>query len=1239
MQRVPSDLNVFIQQRLSRFASNESAVVELCCTYLRQNQFESNADLAQAAATLFMKLDSWGHYPTKLVACCLSWKLKGCFDEMKDNTQTEAILKILSRVLGELPHPNIARLYLGLILAQKVQNLGDKEAVKSVIQCCVKNLRRHQELDRLINLILIKFTLKVSEHIRELKSEIATGAIEFVLGVAGRCYLSQLEPLATMKPLMDYLKLLVALGREIASRNTDEVNSNQDPHSHLIGMLVKVLILNLTLTPSAGEYPISYTMYNEVRPDHLQEVFQNPLMEEISSSTESRSYSGIDAVSYLQPAFPSLEQEVELTHATEEPQTTELIEKIKVNSIKLLMVIARNYAQIFDRPDIHEMIFPSALKSMDCKQVFSNPGFMPIKLFNTSFTESLDFLYSDSIVVLSGLKSRYQTQGKAAVQFLQETRTNLKRSLFGTDEAGQCQTVSFICAFLNEGKNEIKAMLMECLGVIHQNLYRLSLSQETSAAEPAKNSAKVQYSLTSLREWGVAILLIYFVELYTCKSPQFKFILEGIATCPSESILMHVPNKMVDRILEYFVIPVLATCVHSPHDFLAQFDKFLETIFEAGFSEYFLSKINSTKLILETLVTYCSLQRDQFSQADAATAVKVILFCVNGLLDKYPAEFVDLLPLLTGFLETCVLQNYNFASLHHFGPEILEKVSMLERNYPAERTSTRCLGLHSRDDSECWLLSRHKRTDLVRFLEGNALAVHRPLPNSYTSVLLVRDDLLRLFTQVIAHAMNTQLRDKMERTLVSALLSIDPTELRFIEPVLLRKSNVDTSQFLDKLMQDLKNQKNKLLVVEHILSCKLELMSGLRKKMWANLFAMYKDKVLSVEIVFTNYNIIYGLRHFPELIADEHLKDIILHTISSLRSKNRKLLNNCLKIFGYILGFYSFNILKWIVDADVPNVFNEDMQGEGQPNHQTIPGSIFLGMLFRKFNSHKYSKYNIVAVSSATHILKRLEQSDHPVSRKLLDVLVRELSSILIEKIATTESYKYHSLTSNFLGRDAVLRFLPPLELQVLATIGLAKISKAESVEVNSLSSEHFYWKELQAKAFTFFLQIHSFMLQQTDPESKQVREETYGWLLTKSHCLPSWIRELTKTHNLESAIVESTESEARRELSRSSGTDASDFKIKITPKQRSLLRHQVTEFLDCFLQHTKEYSDSVQKSLAATDGVSRPSAHRQVLLFPSSELNHQNICSLLSELRSLRHTFDFDDEHSFVLKTVTNSH
>ena len=64
------------------------------------------------------------------------------------------------------------------------------------------------------------------------------------------------------------------------------------------------------------------------------------------------------------------------------------------------------------------------------------------------------------------------------------------------------------------------------------------------------------------------------------------------------------------------------------------------------------------------------------------------------------------------------------------------------------------------------------------------------------------------------------------------------------------------------ILNKMKVKKNKLMLVDYILSNQHMTMFEIRKKMWTNLFNLFNDKVLSVEIVFTNYNIIYGLKNF-----------------------------------------------------------------------------------------------------------------------------------------------------------------------------------------------------------------------------------------------------------------------------------------------------------------------------------------------------------------------------------------
>jgi hypothetical protein len=1225
MQRIPADLNAFMQQKLIRFAANESATVDLCCNYLRMHQFECNADMAQAAATLFIKLDSWGHYPSKLVACCLSWKFKTCFEELKDPTQTELLLKILAKVLDEQPHPNIARLYLGLILAQKVHNLNDKEVVKVVVIACIKNLRRHQELDRLINLILIKFTLKVSDHIKELKYSIALCSMQFVIAVVSRAYLNSLEPSATLKPLMEYLKLLVALGKEIASRSPEDQNKNDDSYAQMICLLTRILILNLTLSPRQPQDSMSEFIYYNISHAYVARVFDHELVQQVRISTEELQFMGVNSTSCLQPAFPQLEQEVELTHVVDQPLEIDVLEKIKVNSIKLLMVVARNFPEVFDYPDIHEMIFPAELKSLDCKQVYTNPGFYPARLFTYNFTESVSHLYGQSVINLTGTQIKFQSQGRSAISFLADTRCTIREKLSKSNGSSRQEAVSMIAAVMNEQKVEMKVLFMECLGVIHLNLYKLTQSEYSGTIRPPESSRKVQYAISSFREWGVAILLVYFVELFSCKSYQFRLILEGIATCPTDSMFMHIPNKMVERLLDYFVIPVLATCVHCDYEFLPQFDRFLETIFEAGFSEYFLSKINYIKATVETMITYCSIQIGKHEDSISnSTKIKVVLVLVEELLEKYPSEMLDLLRLITGFVKSVVLircdpstSNNDSISLQHFGPQILEKISTLDKRFPVDRRSCLSQGICAADDWQHTLSKKFASSTTQKclvFMEDSSSSGRFSQADSYSSALIARDYIHSLYESVIVYAATYPIKDRFEKSLVSAMLSIDPTELRLLEPTLLRHHNISIQQFLAKLLEEMKNQKSKLLIIEHILSCKLELVVGLRKKMWANLFSMYSDKTLSVEIVFTNYNIIYGLRHFPKLIEDEQLQEIVNHTVQALKSKNRKLLNNCLKIFGYILGFYSFGILKWIIDSEVPNVFYEEMQGEEEKRSLKLSGSKFVALLLKKFNSHKYSKYNIVAISSAILIVKRHDSSQLPESRSLVDTLLSELKCVLIDKIALNQSFKYHSLACILMGRETALRYLTRAELQFFATSGLAMLVASLETDINSLSSEYHYWNELKAKGFVHFLNIYSYICNLTETTSHIL--QIHEWISKQGNYLISWIRKLISTYDLDSSEGENSDPGHRIILCRKTATEFDASKIRISAKQRKHTKFQLISFLTSFICWIENWNSTLNTYNVETPSTTLCTSRAQSICFQSIQEMREIVSSIQGEIQ-----------------------
>ena len=128
---------------------------------------------------------------------------------------------------------------------------------------------------------------------------------------------------------------------------------------------------------------------------------------------------------------------------------------------------------------------------------------------------------------------------------------------------------------------------------------------------------------------------------------------------------------------------------------------------------------------------------------------------------------------------------------------------------------------------------------------------------------LLLDDIIKmLYKNLFVFAVNNDFNEFFENSFICAFTSISSRLIYYINLELQKQEHLNIEDCLMTILNKMKVKKNKLMLVDYILSNQHMTMFEIRKKMWTNLFNLFNDKVLSVEIVFTNYNIIYGLRNF-----------------------------------------------------------------------------------------------------------------------------------------------------------------------------------------------------------------------------------------------------------------------------------------------------------------------------------------------------------------------------------------
>ena len=90
------------------------------------------------------------------------------------------------------------------------------------------------------------------------------------------------------------------------------------------------------------------------------------------------------------------------------------------------------------------------------------------------------------------------------------------------------------------------------------------------------------------------------------------------------------------------MIPIFASSLDINYEFIAEFERIILAIFDAGFSEYFLSKIDYIKeIFLYSLHTITKSRRQAHNLIPKA---RLYLLLLDRMLLKHGLMFVDILP-------------------------------------------------------------------------------------------------------------------------------------------------------------------------------------------------------------------------------------------------------------------------------------------------------------------------------------------------------------------------------------------------------------------------------------------------------------------------------------------------------------------------------------------------------------------------------------------------------------------
>ena len=927
---------------------------------------------------------------------------------------------------------------------------------------CINSMGRHISLDKIAYIILIKCSLKISEGIKEHKPAISDAVIKSIFLMFKQFdrpdFCDQRE---YMKVYLYYLKLLVTLGKEVATQGdpqeetniskpsshgqpvSNEISSNvgassEHSKSHFNNHLVfcKVLIMNLHLTQNKSD---RYDYFSQINPSYKHITSSKAFQSWIPQWTRS-TYS--DYTSDQPSHIDQLDKEIEAEYFVKDFDTEiEIEEKIKMNSLKLLMVFVRHNPDLFIETDLQDFIYPKSVLAMSPKATYSHEGFMPYYILRKTLVQQLQPFRKNRNVCILKLQQSLDKHRATGRDELAEVRRSMADGICNNP----ANKTSILAALLAESKYEIKAVIIETICVVIEMVHRRTHSKAALAIPESRQDK----CFADQRQASTNILFILIQELYTTKLASAKLMLEGLIHCPVESMLVYCPNQLAENIVNNFIIPTIAGGMHSGYAYYEELDRFIHAIFDAGFCEYFLSKIEYIKEIIIYNLNY--LLKSNNPEICTTPKLKVYFTLVEQLLHGYPELMKDIIPQLVAIYSDKLLTNQSLSQLHYYACNLLCHILQEQRDSVN--------GLSQLKHGKSWTFEdqvAYKRPRISRCKEEDDARLKRPVGKQPKLEQLKSDyrmlsQLSRLlFVRLIEFARHYQLKDRMESGFVNAFIEVDSQQIATFELYLYLSRQISMEDVLLNVLENLKNKKSRLSLIDYVLSQPQVGLGNLRKQMWGHLFSMFNDKVLSVEIVFTNYNIIYGLRNFQQhMLCEDNLKRLIMHQAQAMKSKNRKLINNSLKSLSTIIQYYSSwsfltrlqlpvvdyestgNATEKEKDSGLVNLEKTKSKNElsisqkilalrnirldDQPAQQTVDFFEFMRLTFEKFILHGYTRFNVIAIRGIIQCLKRHEHDASFFSMKVNELLVSLLPSIC-QRMLDMDSFKFIKLSMDFLA-------------------------------------------------------------------------------------------------------------------------------------------------------------------------------------------------------------------------------
>ena len=657
-------------------------------------------------------------------------------------------------------------------------------------------------------------------------------------------------------------------------------------------------------------------------------------------------------------------------------------------------------------------------------EIIGNKYFYPSFLSNSFKRVATSAAHSNNILVQACVNDlANHTSKKSAIEL-----RLLNGSLQDRIRVREIVGFSICYSLMRETSPDIKAMLMECTSVAYKVIMMHQKNKEVE--EGSEFEDKQLNEVIKLRSYAANLLTLHVLELFRSTADTCHKIFAGMAGGYVNSILAEAPNSLIKKLIIFLFVPSLVCPPTKSEEYLQVFEKFIDAAFDSGFSEYFLSNIAFFKQIL--LGIFQHLRETIFEESILQSRINTIFKFFIKLAGSYPIAVSDIVGPMLMFCDYYFIDMRQGHAIDYWLPVIVE-ICLDVRKCVADI----CRRKDQKSIDDMWIV-RQNRDQKMRTYEENSEQII-DLPTEYMRIGRV---IHRSLYNILEYSIKTELTEKFEVSLVKLFCSINSMSMRCLARELYFQKGVSIEDIFSKLIDLLKYKKPKLDLITYVISNPIIGFVELMHKFWPIHFALFKEKSLAVEIICANYNIIFGLKNFSQLVSENTILAIFHHSVSSMVSKNRKLINNCLKTFGCLLTYYPSPLVAKIFDMELPNVFYDEMSKNKLKinTNDLTPADLCLKSIFIHYLKHKYNRYAMRLTSILHEILQSLHAKPPSVSARISAILAHCLPS-MIDRMSIFENYTLSLVTTSFMLDAAISHAMPRSRLDTLADYGIAMMN------------------------------------------------------------------------------------------------------------------------------------------------------------------------------------------------------